>query len=53
MREPPNLDAASDDLGGDIACWLHLVCPSCGAILTASAGHRPECAQADVQPGDV
>jgi hypothetical protein len=23
---------ARDDLGGDLACWLSLVCPMCGRI---------------------
>ena len=28
--------------GGDAACWAHLVCPQCGAVL--SEGHRRGCA---------
>ncbi len=28
--------------GGDGACWAHLVCPGCGAVV--SEGHRPGCA---------
>jgi hypothetical protein len=33
-----------EPLGGDPACWLHLVCPSCGVVLgEPSVQHRPEC----------
>lgn len=33
-----------EPLGGDSACWLHLVCPGCGAVLDRdSAEHRPGC----------
>jgi tellurite methyltransferase len=31
-----------EDGGGDPACWVHLVCPSCGAF-TADGYHRPGC----------
>jgi uncharacterized protein YeaO (DUF488 family) len=27
--------------GGEAACWAHLVCPDCGAIVTE--GHQPGC----------
>lgn len=30
---------ADDPLGGDSACWAHLVCPECGAVLEPSEGH--------------
>jgi hypothetical protein len=39
-REPDEPTAGVDE-GGDAACWLHLVCPDCGAI--SSEGHRPGC----------
>jgi hypothetical protein len=32
---------------GDSACWLHLVCESCGAIVDEHNGHRPGCDLAD------
>jgi hypothetical protein len=33
---------AEDPPGGDSACWAHLVCPECGAIVEPedSSGHR-------------
>jgi hypothetical protein len=34
-------DAATS--GGDAACWLHLVCDECGAVVTSRDGHRPDC----------
>ncbi|MDA8056653.1 MAG: hypothetical protein M0032_01575 [Actinomycetota bacterium] len=39
-----------DDVGGDPACWAHLVCPSCGAVETE--GHDLVCSAELVQlPG--
>ena len=35
-----------EDEGGEPACWLHLVCPECGAML-AGGSHRPGCAGGD------
>ena len=35
------------DEGGDPVCWIHLVCPECGAI--ESGGHRPGCGSAPGQ----
>ncbi|MFI5062953.1 MAG: DUF488 domain-containing protein [Streptosporangiales bacterium] len=31
--------------GGEAACWAHLVCPDCGAIVTE--GHQPGCPAGD------
>jgi hypothetical protein len=30
-----------NDEGGDPVCWIHLVCPECGAI--ESGRHHPGC----------
>ena len=38
--------AANEPLGGDPACWLHLVCSSCGVMLDeALVEHRPDCSE--------
>ena len=34
---------SNNQLGGDPSCWLHLVCDACGAIVSGSDGHRPDC----------
>ena len=34
--------------GGDAACWAHLVCPECGAMI--SGGHRPGCTLGPAAP---
>lgn len=40
----PLCDAgAPDDDGGDPACYAHLVCPECGAVLDGPGRHRPSC----------
>jgi uncharacterized protein (DUF488 family) len=46
VAEPARVDAISD-LGGDSACWAHLVCPECGAL--SDEGHRPGCASAETR----
>src|SRR5579859_6460214 len=33
--------AVPEDVGGDPACFAHLICPECGAVTTE--GHRPGC----------
>jgi uncharacterized protein YeaO (DUF488 family) len=33
--------AEPEELGGEAACFAHLVCPECGAVTTE--GHRPGC----------
>jgi hypothetical protein len=35
-------EQADDDAGGEPACWAHLVCPQCGAMVTE--GHAAGCA---------
>jgi uncharacterized protein YeaO (DUF488 family) len=35
------LDSEDQDQGGDRACWAHLVCPDCGAVV--SEGHARGC----------
>jgi len=37
------VQATANETRGDDACWLHLVCPSCGALATAEDGHREGC----------
>jgi len=46
-------DASSDrdefpaqPAGGDAACWLHLTCPDCGAIIDRPDAHRAGCVHA-------
>jgi hypothetical protein len=38
-----NDERDSGEPGGDAACWLHLVCEECGAVVTARDGHRAGC----------
>jgi uncharacterized protein YeaO (DUF488 family) len=33
--------SGAEELGGDRACWAHLVCPDCGAVVTE--GHAAGC----------
>ena len=45
MPENPAQDAETAEAaeeGGEAACWAHLVCPECGAIVTE--GHAAGCA---------
>jgi hypothetical protein len=37
--------ALSPETGGEAACFAHLVCPDCGAVLDGGP-HRPGCASA-------
>ncbi|AHD23491.1 hypothetical protein Y013_24345 [Rhodococcus pyridinivorans SB3094] len=36
-------DPGTADLGGDPVCWLHLLCPDCGAMLTSEEEPCPRC----------
>ena len=42
-EQPVSQDHDAPESGGDAACWLHLVCEDCGAVVTPSDGHRPDC----------
>ena len=35
------VSAEPDEIGGETACFAHLICPDCGAVTTE--GHRPDC----------
>jgi uncharacterized protein YeaO (DUF488 family) len=49
LRQP---DAAAGDAeGGEAACYAHLVCPECGAML--SEGHAPGCEAGRLDDRDV
>ena len=38
------------DAGGESACWMHLVCPECGAVVSDDDGH--DCVDTpESQPG--
>jgi uncharacterized protein YeaO (DUF488 family) len=37
------------EIGGEAACFAHLVCPECGAVTTE--GHRPGCGLAEGKSG--
>jgi hypothetical protein len=43
MDEHPADQHPDAEEPGDAACWLHLVCEDCGAVVTATDGHRPGC----------
>ncbi len=34
-------EVGPEEVGGEPACFAHLVCPECGAVTTE--GHRPGC----------
>lgn len=37
----PDIAPADVDHGGEPACWAHLICPDCGAMI--SEGHHSGC----------
>ena len=45
---PPTAPDAPEALGGEAACWVHLVCPECDAL--AGETHAPGCSMG--APGD-
>jgi hypothetical protein len=46
-------NTVDEDLGGDAACWLALVCPGCGAMADASpASVCPRCGMDRDQDAD-
>jgi hypothetical protein len=48
-REPPELEMlAGEALGGESACYAHLVCEECGAMTTE--GHHPSCIRGAAEP---
>ncbi|WP_129977840.1 hypothetical protein [Rhodococcus sp. Q1] len=44
-------ERTTDDTGGDPVCWLHLLCPDCGAMLTATDEPCPRCGREHPEPG--
>ena len=42
------LPSADPTTGGETACWAHLVCTECGAML--SEGHRQDCGLSQAKP---
>lgn len=43
VAEPADQSEAE---GGDPACWAHLVCAGCGAVVDRPGAHRPGCPEA-------
>lgn len=41
-----------DEDGGDAACWAHLLCPECGAVLDGGE-HADGCSLSGVAPEDL
>lgn len=44
-------DPDTADLGGDPVCWLHLLCPGCGAMLSSEDDPCPRCGREHPIPG--
>jgi hypothetical protein len=42
-QRPADQELDGEAPGGEAVCWLHLVCEECGAVVTATDGHRPDC----------
>ncbi|BDB59876.1 hypothetical protein RDE2_16700 [Rhodococcus sp. RDE2] len=54
VTHEPRKDPANDsteDLGGDPVCWLHLLCPDCGAMITSEEEPCPRCGREHPTPG--
>lgn len=46
MTQQPEAEPPEADLGGDPACWLDRVCPTCGAFRDDAAVPCPRCGDA-------